>query len=134
MFLYGSVEPLTVVGCFTAKVKCTCHKFKAKFYVTEEIVALLLGKNASTDMGVFKNINAVNNCENTDSIFGQFPECFSNLGKLKDFEVDIPTDPEVTLVIQPLRRIPYNLKGKLETKLKELIDSDIIEKGDHVSQ
>ncbi|KAF7709013.1 hypothetical protein HF521_018070, partial [Silurus meridionalis] len=36
-------------------------------------------------------------------------------------------DPSVKPVEQPLRRIPFNLRGAVERKIKELVDMDIIE-------
>lgn len=36
-------------------------------------------------------------------------------------------------MIQPLRRIAYHLRGKLEKKLDELVQQDIIEKVDKAS-
>ena len=48
--------------------------------------------------------------------------------KLKSFQLEIPIDPEVKPVIQPLRRIPFNLRDKVEKTLNELLDLDIIER------
>lgn len=42
------------------------------------------------------------------------------VGELKSLEV--PIDPGVKLLIQPMRRIPYNLRDKLANKLDELLD------------
>ncbi|XP_063418425.1 uncharacterized protein LOC134701188 [Mytilus trossulus] len=47
--------------------------------------------------------------------------------KLVDFQLKIPIDKSIQPVIQPLRRIPYHLRGKLEEKLNELVEQDIIE-------
>ena len=41
--------------------------------------------------------------------------------KLKSFQLEIPIDPEVKPVIQPLRRIPFNLRDKVEKTLNELL-------------
>ncbi|VDI17945.1 Hypothetical predicted protein [Mytilus galloprovincialis] len=49
------------------------------------------------------------------------------VGKLVDFQLKIPIDKSIQPVIQPLRRIPYHLRGKLEEKLNELVEQDIIE-------
>ena len=48
--------------------------------------------------------------------------------KLKSFQLEISIDPEVKPVIQPLRRIPFNLRDKVEKTLNELLDLDIIER------
>jgi hypothetical protein len=51
-----------------------------------------------------------------------------DIEKLKSFQLEIPIDPEAEPVIQPLRRIPFNLRDKVEKKLNELLDLDIIER------
>ncbi|CAB3981067.1 Hypothetical predicted protein [Paramuricea clavata] len=60
----------------------------------------------------------------------KFPECFQGVGKLKDFELNIHIDPEVRPVAQSPRRIPFGLRKKVEDKLSELLDADIIEKAE----
>ena len=52
------------------------------------------------------------------------------MGKLKDFELKIHIDSEVRPVAQSPRRIPFGLKKKVEDKLTELLDADIIEKAE----
>ncbi|XP_033107927.1 uncharacterized protein LOC117109652 [Anneissia japonica] len=52
------------------------------------------------------------------------------IGKLKDFQLEIPIDETVSPVAQSLRRIPFNLREKLENKLDELEKLDVIEKAD----
>ena len=39
-------------------------------------------------------------------------------------------DPNVKLVAQPLRRTPLNLEAKVENKIRELLDCDVIEEVD----
>ena len=56
------------------------------------------------------------------------------MGKLKNFQLRIPIDETVKPVIQPIRRIPYHLREKLDRKLNELVDLDIIEPVDGPSQ
>ena len=60
----------------------------------------------------------------------KFPECFRGVGKLKDFQLNIHIDPSVRPVAQNPRRIPFGLRKKVEDKLSELMDADIIEKAD----
>ena len=57
----------------------------------------------------------------------RIPEVFTGLGKLKDTQVTLHVDPNVTPVAQPLRRTPYQRREKVEKKLKQLVDLDIIE-------
>jgi hypothetical protein len=57
----------------------------------------------------------------------QYPEVFNGVGKLNTHKVSIHIDPTVEPVAQPLRRIPFNLRDKVEKKIKELQEGDIIE-------
>ena len=50
------------------------------------------------------------------------------LEKLKNFELTPHIDKSAPSVIQPSRKIPYNLRQKLLQKLIELEENDIIEK------
>lgn len=50
------------------------------------------------------------------------------LGKLKNFQLKLPTDLGVTPVRQPLRRIPIAIRDRVEKELNSLLEMDIIEK------
>jgi DNA-binding HxlR family transcriptional regulator len=58
----------------------------------------------------------------------KYTKCFEGIGKLKNVQLKIPIDEHVTSVVQPIRRIPYLLREKLEKKLRELEQDDMIEK------
>lgn len=60
------------------------------------------------------------------SLTKRYPECFSGIGKLKDYRAKIHKDPNVTPVSQNPRRIHFSLREKVEAKLKELLEEDII--------
>ena len=47
---------------------------------------------------------------------------------MTDYLAKIHVDPEVLPVAQNTRRVPFSLREKLELKLKELQEADIIEK------
>ena len=57
----------------------------------------------------------------------QFPKPFQGIGQLKNFEVKLHTDPTVSPVAQPARRIPCHIRRKVSDALKQLQDDDIIE-------
>ena len=92
----------------------------------------LLGTETATDLGVLKiglKVAAVYaSSKNIGEILQKkFPEVFNGFGKLKGRAVKLHTDPNVTPVAQPLRRTPFSLRLKVEAKIQELIDLDIIE-------
>ena len=57
----------------------------------------------------------------------KFPECFQSLGKLKGYQVKIHVDETVTTVAQNPRRIPFSPRERLDQKLEQLVNMDVIE-------
>ena len=57
----------------------------------------------------------------------QYPDVFEGVGKLKNKQISLDIDPTVKPVAQPYRRIPFNLREKVQDKTTELLDLGIIE-------
>ena len=57
----------------------------------------------------------------------QYPDVFEGVGKLKNKQISLDIDPTVKPVAQPYRRIPFNLRKKVQGKTTELLDLGIIE-------
>ena len=75
-------------------------------------------------LGVLRiEVNAVDE----QDLLEEYKECFSGVGKLKNFQAKHRVDEKVAPVAQKLRPIPFGLREKGEHKLEELIDYDIIE-------
>ena len=49
-----------------------------------------------------------------EDIFDKYKSCFEGIGKLKDFQLDIFIDQNVKTVAQPMRRVPFIMRDKLE--------------------
>ena len=130
VYVYGHTKPLTVAGSFTTKVEAGTNSVDAEFLVVEEKGKALLSKQTSIDLGILhiQNVYHVNSTDRKAQLKDQFPSCFDGIGKLKDYQLHIPVDESVEPVIQGLRRVPYNLREKLEKKIDELESLDIIEK------
>ena len=130
---YGG-KPLTVIGCFEANVVTdNGTNLQTQFFVINENAPGILGKDAATKLGLLHigipERTYVNQVDDQKAQWkSKFPDCFSGFGKLKDYQLKVPIDTDVTPVIHPLRRIPYHLRDKLERKLDELVAQDIIEK------
>ena len=129
IYPYGSKTPLRTLGKFQTDIAYRDIVTKAEFVVLDGIGRSLLGCVSATQLGVLKMGPEVNNLTETD-IKQKFPECFHGNGKLRDFKLKIHIDPSVKPVAQSSRRIPYGLRKKVEDKLTELMDADIIEKAD----
>ena len=50
----------------------------------------------------------------------QHRDAFKDVGKLKDFQVTLHIDPTIALVVQPIRRIPYHTRKKVDAELDRL--------------
>ncbi|XP_052809097.1 uncharacterized protein K02A2.6-like [Mya arenaria] len=72
--------------------------------------------------------NVMTDAERKQDLCKKFPKCFDGIGNLKDYQLHIPVDNDIEPVVQPLRRVPYGLREKLEKKIDELEELDIIEK------
>ena len=70
------------------------------------------------------------NNNTVDTLVQKYPECFSGLGKLKNYKLKLHTDKIVCPVSQPPRKIPFGLRKQVDKKLEELLQLDIIEKVD----
>ena len=88
----------------------------------------LLGKITATELGVLKvGINIAMVTSKANSLKQQYPEAFEGVGKLKNKQISLDIDPTVKPIAQPFRRIPFNLRGKIRDKTKELLDIGITE-------
>lgn len=132
IYAYGNQTPLTVAGLFEADVTFGTRSVRAEFVVVEERGKPLLGKQTSIELGILviniEEANYVNSENNREKMRVKYPKCFEGLGKLTNYQLTIPIDESVNPVVQPLRRIPYGLRDKLDQELDRLENLDIIEK------
>ena len=56
-----------------------------------------------------------------------FSAALESWQRQRDRAVQLHIDPDVKPVAQPMRRTPLSMRSKLEEKIKELIELDIIE-------
>lgn len=114
---YGSGTPLKLLGSFDANIQLGKRSESATFYVISGGTRNLLGKITATSLGVLQ-INIPSDINSVES--KSFP-------KFKDVLVEIPIDESIKPVAQPYRRIPIPLEAKVEEKIEDLLQSDIIE-------
>ena len=93
----------------------------------------LLGKKTATELGLLRigpeyprTVNQIT-VQSVQAIVDRHRAVFNGVGKLKDYQLKIHIDPEVTPVAQPQRRVPFHVRKQVEAKLTELQDLDIIE-------
>ncbi|CAG2215581.1 unnamed protein product [Mytilus edulis] len=106
LFAYGSEEPLKIAGIFTATVQCNNRTLKdIEFVVIEGKGQALLSRNTAEQLGVLQLVHSVSE---PGTIKDKYPECFTGVGKLKSFQLQIPIDPDVEPIIQPMRSSRIN--------------------------
>lgn len=134
-YAYRCTESLKVAaGTFNARVKCNDKRRRMfEFCVIEGKGQALLGRATALKIGVLQLAQNVTETVNS-TVFDKLPECFKGVGKLKSFQLEIPIDDGIEPVIQPMRRLPFKMRDKLEKKLNQLIDLDIIERVEEPSR
>ena len=99
----------------------------------------LVGYSTATERGILQvgpvpnpraeSCNTVG-CPFVESLKAKFPGVFSGVGRLKNYQLKLHIDPQVTPVIQKIRRIPFSLKDKVTAKVNELLEKDVIKRAE----
>lgn len=141
LFAYGCTDPLKTLGTFTSKVSVGKQSCEADFVVIQSKGVPLLGLETATQLQVLKikrDINSVDVSKSVDignslipemkvKLETEFSDVLKGVGKLQDHQIKLKTDPSVKPVAQPVRRTPFGLREKVEKKIEELMEADIIE-------
>ena len=135
LFAYGQSEPIETLGTLNCIISCdkTDIQTKAEIVVITGQGKSILGKITAEKLNLLRvgpPINFVNTVipEGTDQdIHAKFPDLFKGIGKLNDFKLNLHIDKTVKPVAQPIRRLPFGLREKVDEKLDELLANDIIE-------
>lgn len=127
LYPYASTKSLPVVGTFLCKTTVGKQSTNAEFVVIDGLGESLLGCDTAMKLGVLKmglNVAAISSEPTWQQ---KYPQVFSGVGKLKNRQIKLHIDDDITPVAQPLRRTPYQLREKVEEKIQELLEGDIIE-------
>lgn len=117
---YGSCKTLELLAGFRAKVSIQDRSQEAIFYVVKNGKSSLLGNSSAKALGVLK--------------IGLGSDRIGQIGKtqpfpkLKGFKVKLTVDESVAPAFQPYRRIPISLESKVQERIQEMLDKEIIEK------
>ena len=128
IYAYASDKPLEIKGTFECEVRAGKGREKAEVVVVRGRGVPLLGKQTATKLGMMKvRIDVGVVTSHAEQFRHEFPEVFTGLGKMKDTQITLHIDPSVTPVAQLLHRTPFPLRERVEGKLKQLVELDIIE-------
>ena len=136
LFAYGQTKPIEVVGTFESELYCeeSGEKCVDEFTVVEGSGKALLGKDTAEKLNVLRvgppsspQAYSITSEGNSVDIVKNFADVFSGVGKLKDYQLKLHINKDVKPVAQPVRRLPFGLREKVDQKLDELLKEDIIE-------
>ena len=137
LYAYGGKE-LNVVGQIQVELSVGTKKINSQFVVTTS-GRCLLGHITSRNLGLLRiglgasSESAECNVVSKDlasALQAKHPQVFNGIGKLKEYRLKLHVDPEVTLVAQKPRRVPFALHAKVAAKVEDLIAKDIVERVD----
>ena len=134
LFAYGG-KKLETIGQFEVILAVSGREVPCSFVVTQQ-GRCLLGHSTAKALGILSigpgaNINSECNVVHNDlksQMLAKYPGVFKGVGKLRDYQLRLHTDPNVVPLAQKPRRIPFALRDKVSAKIAELIDLDIVEK------
>ena len=131
LYAYGSSDPLPVLGTFTAEVYCQANNQSCmtEFVVVDGPGRTLLCKGTAETLEILRvgpyHVNNVG--ELPANIMEKYDKLCEGIGMLKDYKLKLNIDETVPPVAQKIRRIPFGLRDKVNEKLDELLENDIIE-------
>ena len=156
VYAYASQSPLPMAGVFEDVIESKRKMTTAKFHVAKGNNGNLLCLETATELGLITlNIHNVNTDKpevsipaktqhisapqaqistaqpNNDAFIqnltNEYQDLFEGVGCLKNFELKLHIDPQVTPVAQPERRIPFHIREKVNQELDKLMQQGIVE-------
>nr|XP_058967969.1 uncharacterized protein K02A2.6-like [Pocillopora verrucosa] len=136
LFAYGQTEPIEVLGTFEAEIYCedSAKSCLDEFTVVKGPGKTLLGKYTAEKLNVLRVgppstplACTITSEGDAGYVLKDFADIFQGVGKLKDFQLKLHINKNVKPVAQPVRRLPFGLRDKVDKKLDELLQEDIIE-------
>ena len=129
IFPYGSNYQLPILGMITAAIQFQSTSLKSNFYIAKGSSGNLLSCQTAERLGILKiTINTAISSPN--HIEDEFQDLFGGIGKIKNSQVQLHIDTDITPKQQKHRRIPFHIRKDVERELQRLEDLDIIEKVD----
>lgn len=133
LFAYGQVDPIETSGTFECEIFCQSTKLKCtdEFVVVKGEGKSILGKSTSEKLNLLRvgppKVYSVTSEHSDGDIRSQYKDVFEGVGKLKDYQVKLHIDESILPVAQPVRRVPFGLRAKVEEHLDDLLEKGIIE-------
>ena len=127
--------PIPLAGSFFGVVTAPSGQMDVtRFLVLKaQNAGCLLSRETSTRLGMLHVAASTTTelppkCGDYHYLLEKFPTVFSGeIGKLKDYQLELSINPHVQPTVQNPRPIPLHYRTRVEAKLKQLEDQDIIE-------
>ena len=137
IYPYQADKQLEVLVMFKTMLTVSDKSTRVKFHVVKGKGGALLGRPAAEKLDVLRVGPPVNEHATVASMSDTTPpiseirkkhvQVFTGVGELKNFELKLHINPDVTPVQQAIRRIPYHTRKKVSAELQRLQQLDIIE-------
>ena len=120
LFSYGQSEPIEVVGTFESEIYCEAsgERCVAKFTIVESHGRALLGRDTAEKLNVLRvglpsspQTYSITSEGTSVDIVKNFPGVFTGVRKLKDYQLKLHVNKDAKPVAQPVRRLPFGLRG-----------------------
>lgn len=121
VYTFNSSTLLPVIGKFSALIESKCSAVDAEFLVVESKTSLL-GYTMATELGILQ----IANVSVEKNVLQQHPSLFTGLGKMKNAEVKLHIDGNLSPVHQTHQRIPFHQRKSLETCVESLLQQDML--------
>ncbi|PFX23411.1 Transposon Ty3-I Gag-Pol polyprotein [Stylophora pistillata] len=127
-------DPIEVIRMFVSEIVCEISGISCvdEFAVVKGPGRPLLGKNTGENLGVLRvGPDVYSLTAEVSDIREKYKEIFTGVGKLKNFQLKLHIKDDVKPVAQPVQRLPFGLRAKVDEKLNELLAKHIIEEVSH---
>jgi hypothetical protein len=129
IYPYMSRSPLILSGKFEAELRNGDNVCQETIYVVQGHSSSVISWRTSQQLNLIKAANAVNHQKSPDFL-SEFPNVTNGLGAYIGDPVRVHVNHDIKPVAQPHRRIPFHVRKKVEEKLMQLKDADIIERSE----
>ena len=134
IFPYQSTHPIPTLGRFSTIIRADGQEQLAEFIVVKGESGSILGRSTAVSLDILRIgrpsepelVRSLSSREYKENIMKNHSQLFEGVGKLKNFQLKLHIDQNVTPVQQPIRRIPFHSREKIETELDRLIKFFII--------
>lgn len=124
---YAQPDQLEILCCFEASLEVhgSLPTLDCEYYVVRGGRRNLLGKDTSMKLGILRiGIPEPSGSENIPDVCEIHSETFPCI---KDVVVHIDMDPQITPVVQRVRRVPLAMRQSVEEELQRMLKSGVIE-------